>query len=159
MKPGRWLSPVLGLALGAVLQAQAVSAAVKTDVCAIFKKHAPKDLGLALDQAVSPTPEFCLSHSAANKTMLMLRVLQTKDAAQFAGMLRETAVNKGVAKVTDEPTLAKGAWSTAGKDRLQIMFAVNEQFVTVTFGRDGGLGDDGTAKARAFARAVAGELR
>lgn len=159
MQRNRWLSLTLVLALGAALQAHAGSAAAKTDVCAIFKKHAPKDLGLPLDQAVATTPEFCLANSAANKTMLMLSVMPMKEAAQSVSMLRETAIKKGNDKVTDEPTLAQGAWSQGGKQTIRIMFAVNERYVTVVLERGSGLGDDGAAKARAFAKAVAGELR
>lgn len=36
-------------------------------VCAVFKSHAPKDMGLQLDKSMSPTPEFCQAMSAANK--------------------------------------------------------------------------------------------
>lgn len=158
MKQKRWLTLALGLALAAGLQGQVGAAAPKTDVCAIFKKHAPKDIGLALDKALSVTPEFCQAWSAGNKDTLLLRVSKMSNTARAVNGTRQGAVNGGNGTVTDEIGLGSGAWSLRGKQTMEVTFAVKEQLVMVMVSRDGGLGDADVAKARAFAMAVAGEL-
>jgi hypothetical protein len=159
MKRNRWLSLALGLALAAGLHAPAGAAAPKVDVCAVFKKHAPKDIDLRLEKAVSVTPEFCQSWSPGNKDTLLLRVSSMgKIAAQAVSGTRQSATNGGK-DTADESGLGTGAWSQRDKRGIEITFAVKEQFATVLLNRDGGLGDADATKARAFAKAVAGELR
>lgn len=159
MKQVRWLSLALSVALAAGMQAPASAAAPKVDVCTVFKKHAPKDIGLALDKALSATPEFCQAWSAAQKDTLLLRVSQSGHfAAKAVSATRQNAVNGG-RDTADESGLGTGAWSGRGKQSMEITFAVKEQLVMVRMNRDGGLGDADAAKARAFAKAVAGELR
>ncbi|MCX8005968.1 MAG: hypothetical protein N2688_13610 [Burkholderiaceae bacterium] len=150
----------LGLALAAGLQGPAAAAAPKIDVCAVFKKHAPKDIGLAIDKAASVTPEFCQAFSPGNKDTLLLRVSSMgKSAGQAVSGTRQSAVNGGNGAVADEAGLGTGAWSQRNQRGIEITFAVKENFVTVLLNRDGGLSDADAARARAFAKAVAGELR
>lgn len=161
MKRNRWPTLALGLALAAALPGPASAAPPKVDVCAVFKKHAPKDIGLALDKATSVTPEFCLARSPDNKDTLMLRVSSTsagRIAEEAVSSIRQSVRNGGRDTV-DEPGLGKGAWSQRNYRSIEITFAVKDQFVTVMLARDGGFGDADAAKARAFAKAVAGELR
>lgn len=163
MKRNRFVSlalgPVLGLALAAGLQGSAGAAAPRLDVCSVFKRHAPKDIGLALDKALSVTPEFCQAWSAGNKDTLLLRVSSMgKIADQAVSGTRQSAGNGGKDTV-DESGLGTGAWSQRDKRSIEITFAVKDQFATVLLSRDGGFGDADAAKARAFAKAVAGELR
>jgi hypothetical protein len=159
MNRSRWLSLALAPALAVGLQLHAGSAVAKTDVCAILKKHAPKDMGLALDKAVSATPEFCQAWSAGNKDSLLLRVSPMgKIAAQAVSGTRQSAGNGGK-DTRDESGLGAGAWSQANARSMEITFAVKEQFVTVMLVRDSGWGAADADKARAFAKAVAGELR
>jgi hypothetical protein len=159
MKRDRFVSLALGLALACGLQGQVGAAAPKTDVCAIFKKHAPKDIGLALDKAISVTPEFCQAWSAGNKDTLLLRVSQSgSNAARAVSGTRQSAGNSGK-DTADELGLGTGAWSQRDKRSIEITFAVKDQFATVLLSRDSGFGDADAAKARAFAKAVAGELR
>lgn len=158
MKRIRWPLLALTLALATGLQVHAGLATAKTNVCAVFKKHAPKDIGLALDKALSVTPEFCQAWSAGNKDTLLLRVSKMSNAARAVNGTRQGAVNGGNGTVADEIGLGSGAWSLRGKQTLEVTFAVKEQLVMVMVSRDGGLGDADVAKARAFAKAVAGEL-
>ncbi|MDZ7651293.1 MAG: hypothetical protein U5L03_01335 [Burkholderiaceae bacterium] len=159
MKQSRWLSLALGLALAAGLHAPPGAAAPKVDVCAVFKKHAPKDIGLTLEKAVSVTPEFCQAWSPGNTDTLLLRVSKISSAVRAVSGTRQSAVNSGNGVVADEAGLGTGAWSQRDKQRIEITFAVKEQFATVLLNRDGGLGDADAAKARAFAKAVTGDLR
>ena len=159
MKQGRWLSLALGLALAAGLQGAADAAAPNVDVCAIYKKHAPKDIGLALDKATSVTPEFCQAFSPGNKDTLMLRVSSMgKNADQAVSGTRRSAANGGK-DTADESGLGTGAWSQRDKRSIEISFSVKGQFATVLLSRDSGFSDADAARARAFAKAVAGELR
>lgn len=159
MKRNRWLSLALGLALAAGLHAPVGAAAPKVDVCAVFKKNAPKDIGLRLEKTVSATPEFCQAWSPGNKDTLMLRVSSMgKMAGQAVSGTRQSAANGGKGTI-DESGLGAGAWSQRNERSIEITFAVREQFATVLLSRDGGFGDADAAKARAFAKAVAGELR
>jgi hypothetical protein len=159
MKRTRWLSLALGLVLAAGLHAPAGAAAPKVDVCAVFKKHAPKDIGLTLEKALSVTPEFCQAWSPGNKDTLLLRVSSMgKITPQAVSGTRQSAANGGKDTI-DEPGLGAGAWSQRNERSIEITFAVKEQFATVLLSRDGGLGDADAAKARTFAKTVAGHLR
>ncbi len=159
MKQTRWLTLALGLALAAGLQGTAGAAPPKVDVCSVFKKHAPKDIGLALDKATSVTPEFCQAFSPGNKDTLLLRVSSMgKIADQAVSGTRRSAGNGGK-DTRDEPGLGAGAWSQANNRSLEITFAVKAQFVTVMLVREGGFSSADADKARTFAKAVAGELR
>jgi hypothetical protein len=159
MKHNRLLSLALGLALALGLHALASAAAPKVDVCAVFKKHAPKDIGLRLEKTVSVTPEFCQAWSASNKDTLLLRVSSMgRITPQAVSGTRQSATNGGKDTI-DEPGLGAGAWSQRNERSIEITFAVKEQFATVLLSRDGGFGDADATKARTFAKAVAGELR
>jgi hypothetical protein len=159
MERNRWLTLALGLALATGLLGPAGAEAPKVDVCAIYKKHAPKDIGLALEKATSVTPEFCQAFSPGNKDTLLLRVSSMgKIADQAVSGTRQSAGNGGKDTV-DEQGLGAGAWSQRNHRSIEITFAVKDQFATVTLVRDNGFGDADAAKARAFAKAVAGDLR
>ena len=159
MNRTRWLSLAMAPALALGLQLHAGSAVAKTDVCAIFKKHAPKDMGLALDKAVSATPEFCLAMSPTSRDTLLLRVSPSGSFTQQAvSGTRQSKVNAGT-NTSNEPALGAGAWSTSSKEVVEITFAVKENFVVVRLNRTAGLGSGDAEVARAFAKAVAGELR
>lgn len=160
MKRNRWLPLALGLAFAVGLHAPAGAAAPKVDVCTVFKRHAPKDIGLRLEKTVSATPEFCQAWSPGNKDTLLLRVSSMgKTAGQAVSGTRQSAVNGGNGTVADESGLGAGAWSQRKERSIEITFAVKEQFATVLLSRDGGFGDADAARARKFAKAVAGELR
>jgi len=132
------------------------SAAFAVDVCAIFKSHAPRDMGLQLDRTMSPTPEFCQALSAGNKDTLMLRIAPTKSAP---GMVLATKPQQASGeKVADEAGLGAGAWSKRDRSTIEITFGTKDQFVQVVLDRKEGLGDADAAKAREFAKAVAKSL-
>jgi hypothetical protein len=159
MQRNRWLSIAACVTLAAGLCGLSGPAAAASDVCGLLKKHAPKDIGLALDKAVSVTPEFCQAWSAGNKDTLLLRVSSSgKYAAKAVIGTRQSAGNGGK-DTADESGLGTGAWSKRDEHSIEITFAIKEQFVTVLLNRNGGLGDADAAKARAFAKTVAGELR
>jgi hypothetical protein len=158
MKRISWQSMAVGMLVGAGLAVGAVPAAAKTDVCALYKKHAPKDVGLQLDKAVSATPEFCQAWAADRNTTLLLRVWQTRSAPMAVTGTRQSAVNSGNGKVADESGLGSGAWSNRSNTTIEITFTANGNFVQVMFSRDPAVVDADVARVRAFARAVAGSL-
>ena len=158
MKRNSWQSMVAGMLVGAGLALTVVPATAKTDVCALYKKHAPKDVGLQLDKAVSATPEFCQAWAADRKTTLLLRVWATRSASMAVTGTRQSAVNSGNGKVADESGLGSGAWSKRSDSSIEITFTANGNFVQVVFSREPAAVDADVAKAREFARAVAGSL-
>jgi hypothetical protein len=90
---------------------------------------------------------------------LLLRVSSMgKITPQAVSGTRQSAANGGKDTI-DEPGLGAGAWSQRNERSIEITFAVKEQFATVLLSRDGGLGDADAAKARTFAKTVAGHLR
>jgi hypothetical protein len=143
---------VLSFALLAPLAAQAA------DACALYRRHAPKDLGLVLDKATSAAAGFCQAWSADRKTTLMLRVMKSGNTAQAVGGVRQGAINAGNGTVADEAGLGGGAWSLRKKRGIEITFAAKGNLVQVVLTRDPASSDADAAKARGFAKAIAGAL-
>jgi hypothetical protein len=144
------------LAAGAL--SWSVAARAATDVCAIYKQHVPKDMGLALDKAMSVTREFCQAWSAGNKDTVLLRVMKTGNPQVAVAGTRQSKVNSGNGATADESGLGAGAWSARTKDSIEITFGAKGQFVMVMMQRGAGLSDADVAKARDFAKAVAKSL-
>jgi len=129
-----------------------------TDVCTIYKKHVPGDMGLALDKAMSVTPEFCQAWSAGGKDSVLLRVSKMGNPQVAVAGTRQSRVNSGNAGVADESGLGAGAWSTRSKDRIEITFGTKNHFVQVMMERKPNLTDADAARARDFAKALAKSL-
>ncbi len=144
------------LAAGVLSWSVATQAA--TDVCTTYRQHAPKDMGLALDKAMSVTKEFCQAWSAGNKDTVLLRVMETGDPQVAVAGTRQSKVNSGNGTVSDEPGLGPGAWSVRTKDRIEITFGGKGRYVMVMMQRAAGLANPDAAKAREFAKAVAKSL-
>lgn len=129
------------------------------DVCALLREHAPKDQGLALEKAVSVTPEFCQAWSADRKHTLLLRVMSVGNLPTILAGMRQSAVNGGNGTVADETGLGARAFSLRSERDIEITFGAGGNVVVVMFTRDDGFGDADADAARAFARSVAGALR
>lgn len=150
-----WVLTIVGLSLALL----APTAAQAVDVCALYKEHAPKDFGLALNEAMSVTEEFCQAWSTDRNNTLLLRVMETSKASAYLAGVRQGAVNSGSGTIADESGLGAGAWSKRNGRSIEITFAAKNNLVMVVLVRDQGFGDADAARARDFAKAVAGTLR
>lgn len=144
------------LAAGAL--SLSVAARAATEVCTIYKQHVPRDMGLALDKAMSVTKEFCQAWSAGNKDTVLLRVMKSGNAQAAVAGTRQSMVNSGNAATSDEPGLGAGAWSARTRDSIEITFATKGRLVMVMMERAAGLTDADAARARDFAKAIAKSL-
>jgi hypothetical protein len=151
----RWALTIVGLALALL----APTAAQAVDVCSLYKEHAPRDFGLALNEAMSVTPEFCQAWSPDRKNTLLLRVMETSSASVYLAGVRQGAVNSGNGTIADESGLGAGAWSQRNDRSIEITFAAKNNLVMVVLVRDKGFSDADAVRARDFAKAVAETLR
>jgi hypothetical protein len=96
--------------------------------------------------------------SSDRKNELQLRVISSRDAAQAVSGTRGAVVSGGP-DVTDEAGLGIGAHSERSVDHINVIFAVEDKFVTVMLEREPSLGDADAQMARTFSQAVTEELR